>query len=367
MTMEKMGAVPSSEVPVSKPGESGIKQKAEAGSYFIRLLQQRLDDLQPEKISPRWIELADIVLYKELLREARTPEGEVDWQRIVSHLSPQWQAAWKRGEEVADTTKSQKVKVSLVPNLKKLLKEAEVTQPKVKKAEKDILPVKKEKKTARRMKDFLPSETYADSNEVNEVIAPYKDGLYSFASLDWERPIIDHELQKQLKRMAEKGNELAKKRLAEMQIMPQDIRKMRHDVIGVLIGLARKGNTSANDKLLELTEPLVQGWLDKDANLSVYKHDPERLQKIFERCIFLYAEKGEFLDYLRSSLSLHAKGLKHQVARSLDAEMGESGQNLLDRLGTFHEPGSEGEEEEEDQEQEVYTFGKKSGPTIKAA
>lgn len=111
--MEKMNAASSPEIPTQKPGESGIKQKVEAGSYFIRLLQQRLDDLQPEKISPRWIELTDIVLYKELSREARMPDGQVDWWQVVRHLSPQWQEAWKRGEKVVVTTERQKVRVSL--------------------------------------------------------------------------------------------------------------------------------------------------------------------------------------------------------------------------------------------------------------
>ncbi len=426
--MESMGAVPSSEVLAPKPGESGIEQKAEAGSYFIRLLQQRLDDLQPEKVSPRWIELTDNVLFKELSREARTPDGIVDWQRVVNHLSPQWQAAWKRGE--AGQTKSNEAKRVrprrwLDPQLQAIMQEPSGEPPTIKrKSEKprnlgecvdrlivllesknpDILnPTWIQKNSGRlylaltnfirdeqgaiqwfrlkellpsvwrtkwkeksRLEDYLPSKEYADQNEVDEAIAPYKDNLYSFASLDWERPSIDHELQKQLKRMAEKGSALAQKRLAELQIKPQDIKKMRNDVSKALIGLARKGNTSAVEKLSELVEPLVQGWLDKEDDLSVYKHDPEKLQKIFERCIYLYAEKGEFLDYLRSSLALQAKGIRHQEARSLDAEMGESGQNLLDRLGTYQEPNLE-EEEEEDQEQEVYTFGKKSGPTVKAA
>ncbi|MDD5726251.1 MAG: hypothetical protein PHC53_02455 [Patescibacteria group bacterium] len=512
MTMEKIGAVPSSEVPVPKPGESGIKQKAEAGSYFIRLLQQRLDDLQPEKISPRWIELTDTVLYKELSRDARTPEGKVDWQRIVSHLSPQWQAAWKRGEEVAVKSKKHGTVRSLAPHLKEVMKAAEEPkqpekiermlppEPQVKRMErtpddlegcikflvkfleeeqpkvispiwvwknhemlarrfrhllpnegggiqwsrvkeslppewqarwkervpddlegcmrylvkflererpniigpswvwrnqgnlakqfgqffpdgeggidwprvKEMLPAEWQAKwvVAKRLEDFLPTETYTDQQELDEAIAPYKENFYSFASLEEENLGVDHELQKQLKRMAEKGNALAQKRLAESQIKPRDIKEMRNTIAQVLVKLAQKGNTLALEKLSDLLEPLVQTWLDEEAGLAAYKHNPERLKQIFERCVYL--DRGNkdvpFLNYFKKSLGLEAKGLKHQEARSLDAEMGESGQNLLDRLGTYQEPNFEGEEgEEEEQEQEVYTFGKKSGPTVKAA
>lgn len=91
-------------------------------------------------------------------------------------------------------------------------------------------------------------------------------------------------------------------------------RKTRDGIYNGLVGLARKGNVTAELKILLYMEILVNNWIDQnEQGFLLYKYDTETLHDKLKKCIYLYdtnMKKARFVTYVYASLKKHAMKIR---------------------------------------------------------
>ena len=89
----------------------------------------------------------------------------------------------------------------------------------------------------------------------------------------------------------------------------EDLEK-RNEICLSLIELAKKGNKTAETKLIDLTYFLVDKWAETIPSFRVLKFHKETCYEIIRRCIYNYKIKGPFIGYVFASLKKAALGLE---------------------------------------------------------
>lgn len=103
-------------------------------------------------------------------------------------------------------------------------------------------------------------------------------------------------------------------------INPIDARGRRaRDTISIaLVRVAQKGNSLAQQKLVELIGYTIENWIEHHPFLSRWRGYEEELRRQVEGCIRRYRYTGSFIRYLYKTLEYAARGVRPLIACSLD-------------------------------------------------
>ncbi len=143
-----------------------------------------------------------------------------------------------------------------------------------------------EKRFQRRWTPKLKSHDptpYEDTSEVNAVLNKYPDKLYVF-------------------------------------LAPSDRtdRLIRNMISVSLVRLAQYGNQLAKQKVMELVQHTIDGWIERYRFMSRWEGYGEEVQRKLEGCIRRYRYTGSFPNYLFSTLQYAGRGLPPIFECSLD-------------------------------------------------
>lgn len=117
-------------------------------------------------------------------------------------------------------------------------------------------------------KKNLPEEVYENECEVKERLSVNMQFAYTFLH-------------------ANRGEEFEK----------------RNEICLSLIELAKKGNKSAENKLIEFMRFLSDEWAEKIPTFGAFKYYPDESEEIIRRCIYNYRNAGPFVGYVNASLA----------------------------------------------------------------
>ena len=91
------------------------------------------------------------------------------------------------------------------------------------------------------------------------------------------------------------------------------------DIISIaLVRLAQCGNESAKKKLMELLAFTIDDWIDRYWFLSRWRDYDAEIRTQVERCICRYRYSGSFLRYLFRTLECAGRGIRPILAYPLD-------------------------------------------------
>ena len=202
-------------------GERRVNKERMDFSSVIATMNKLLAKYQPRIFNSSWIRTYAPHCYRFIRKNLRGEFGGIDWDRFTCALDRKFQRRWT---------------------------------------------------PARRKKNPAP---YEDHSEVDTVLRTYRDKLYVFlASLD-----------------------------------KQD-RRIR-DVIGIkFVRLAQKGNLLARQKLAGLIRHTIDGWIDRDYFLSRWRGYEDEIEKHVVACIRRYRYTGSFTNYLFRTLQCAARGIR---------------------------------------------------------
>jgi len=206
-----------------------------------------LESGESETVDSFWLQENHPDVYKRLTEDARDKSGSVNWDAVLSRLDAAWSDRWRRSKQ-------------------------------------------------KRIEDYLPEHLYADKEEVERAVEPFRDDLYTMLTL----------------------------------LKPKDAKK-RDVIFRALISLAQKGNEEAESKIISFMEPSLEEWMERYEQFTVYKYDRETAIEAIRRCIYYFdAQRPEaFHAYAFRTLQLRAIGLKRRMPRSLDQAFGDDDTRTL--------------------------------------
>jgi hypothetical protein len=148
-----------------------------------------------------------------------------------------------------------------------------------------------------------PAKPYEDQSELELVLVKHRSKLYTF-------------------------------------IAPQDEndRKIRHRIIVTLVRIAQKGNTLAEQELLEMVSYMTDEWSDKYPQLWKWRGHTDEVRGKIKGCIRCYKYTGSFIGYLFKTLGYSARGIPPEV--SLDDHVGTDGARKIDFIRFDDEMGT---------------------------
>lgn len=274
---------------------------------------------EPSSFGPKWIAVNAPSLYSRLRNTIRDDGGNLNWSKILNSLDEKWRSRWTR--KLVEITSLEKD----IEDLKLLLKKynpSSIGPVWIMKADADLY--------ARMLKKVRKNEGRSDwSKIVNQLEDVWKKRWKQRAF--FKEPVGQYLNDDEVTAVLELHRN---KLYTFLSILKPEDKKERDVICSEMLQLARKGNISAENKLVALLSPQVQEWMDVYPEFAVYRHDPESVDNRIRRCIYLsdLESQKSFVGYLLKSLQFQARGLKHQVAQSLDQPMGDDDRTLLDRL-----------------------------------
>lgn len=310
------------------------KQKVWSSEKAIGVATKILEKEKPGSFNQEWLEKNDYGLYRHLKRKLKNKTtGKIEWENFIEQLPEEWKNKWTRGirDEKRREMSKDRTKFSFESAVKRLNDVLTANNPRffssediksldrslysyfsrhVKKKDgsidwKKIIEDIDEKFQSRFQppkifKEAYPAKQYEDQSEVDAVLEMNRDKLLTFFGIK----------------------------------NPSD-RMERNEICLELIGLAKKGNLAAEDKLMEYLEILAMDWIEKDSLLDVYKIDTDDLRERMKKCIYLYRENGPagFIGYLYVNLKKQAMGLNRGYNKiELDSSFFGDGPNKHDRI-----------------------------------
>jgi len=127
------------------------------------------------------------------------------------------------------------------------------------------------------------TKSYENRNEVQSVLTKHKDKLYTFITA-----------------------------LDESDFASRDI------ILVALVRLSQKGNTLAQEELVELLKYTVDDWIDRYFHLKKWKGYTDDVEDKIKACIRCYRYTGSFLGYLYKTLEYSGRGIVPIQKYSLD-------------------------------------------------
>jgi len=191
-------------------------------------LNALLSRIRPKIVNSSWILRHAPSCYRFIRKWLRTEIGNIDWDQVASVLDPVYQRRWK---------------------------------------------------PRRRTK----SAAYASADELKLILNRYQPKLYVFIS-----PMDAHD------------------------------RRIRDTISIALVRVAQKGNVLAWRKLAELVRHTIENWIENHPFLSRWRGYEEELRRHIEGCIRRYRYTGSFIRYLYKTLEYAARGVRPLVAYSLN-------------------------------------------------
>ena len=191
-------------------------------------LNELLANEQPTTVNSSWIRRHAPACYRFIQKRIRSETGGIDWDRVTSVLDPAYQRQWK--------------------------------------------PRKRRKLV-----------NYANLQEVNLVLNPYRDKLYVFVAA----PDVSD-------------------------------RRTRDRISIALVRVAQRGNVLAKRKLMDLVWHTTNDWIEHHPFLYRWQGYAKELRKQVEGCIRRYRYTGSFFRYLCKTLEYAARGIRPLIAYSLD-------------------------------------------------
>lgn len=101
-------------------------------------------------------------------------------------------------------------------------------------------------------------------------------------------------------------------------------------IIIQLVRLAQKGNSLANEKVLDCTIFVIYEWMENSKCLKRWKNYSNEIPSKIESCIKIYCYSGSFMKYLYMTLYYASRGLRTTL--SLDQSVGKSNKKRMDYL-----------------------------------
>lgn len=196
--------------------------------HVINHLNEVIRTKQPEKVSSSWIVCHAPREYSYIQRHIRTENGEIDWDRITACFDREFQRKWV-------------------------------------KYRRDVI------------------KPYEDSDEVQKVLAKYRDKLYTFITALDEKDFAS-----------------------------------RDKILIALVRLAQKGNILAQMELVDLLRYTVDDWIDRYFYLRKWKGYTDDVEDKIKGCIRCYRYTGSFLGYLYKTLEYSGRGIVPVQKYSLD-------------------------------------------------
>jgi hypothetical protein len=142
---------------------------------------------------------------------------------------------------------------------------------------------------------------YDNKEEVDKVLAKYKDKLYLFFT-----------------RGSEKEQEICNRMIIS------------------LVRLAQKGNLSARNELVTWVSYVTNDWIDRYPQIYKWGVYPDEVTDKIIGCMLRYRYTGSFLGYLFKTLEYSARG-KPPIC-SLNDEIGDTGKTRIDFVIQENEP-----------------------------
>ncbi len=127
-------------------------------------------------------------------------------------------------------------------------------------------------------KRSTPEQQYENNEEMQKAIGDNKKYLYTFLQSD-------------------PGREFEK----------------RNEICTVLINLAKKGNKSAENEIINLISYLADRWVETIPNFEVWKYHKDRELEIIRRCIYNFEPKVPFVGYVYKTLKMASLGLERRT------------------------------------------------------
>ncbi len=270
-------------------------------------LEDLLERENPETFNSSWIDDNDKGIYLFILRNIKNGEGEIDWEKIIASLPEKWQQRWRirMRDEIRKKFSESKMKWTFdeaADELNRMLNEndpAVVSGTYIGQKNPSLLSyfvrhVKDSKgnvdweriisqvdskfhnrfRKTKRLEDVVPAESYDDPAELQRFMNDHHDKLYTILE----------------------------------QLVPED-KKHRDQILKGMVDLAKKGNLSAKEKVLDYLEIVASDWVEKNPKMAIYKYHMDTLRRRLERCIFYFGNEGEFIAYIYASLHMEGKGL----------------------------------------------------------
>jgi hypothetical protein len=191
----------------------------------IQKLNALLKKRKPKTFNPEWIKQNSKSVYAHLFKNFQTETGEIDWDSITVRLEPTFQKRWKRYEKK------------------------------------------------------VPAVAYEDREELDFILAKYKDKLYTLIA-----PLCKEDKQ------------------IQDQIMIR------------LVRLAQKGNTLAKEYVAEFLTIIIYEWIENSKFIARWKGHTNGIEKRIDACIRNYRYSGSFMGYVFRSFQCFARGLRPIVS-----------------------------------------------------
>jgi len=207
----------------------------------VRNINRSLNKKQLANFNPQWIKNRCKISYQFIIENIKTEFGETDWDLLVSGLKRCNQVLWMRG-------------------------------------------IKKES-----------VEQYEEEKELNIVLEKHSDKLYTFL---WQSSKED---------------------------------KVVCDWISIrLVRIAQKGNVLAKQKIASLSRGLVDQWIESDNSIANWRGYDELMQEHIRGCIERFRYAGSFLGYLYRTLEYSGRGLTPLEKYSFDEFLLDSSRRRID-------------------------------------
>ncbi len=261
-------------------------------------------DFDKETFNPEWIEKKNRKVSRKLFSLLpRKAENEVNWQPFLAQLPEEWQKRW---------TKIERTIVPIEDCLQRILKILDNTEPKPKKIGPawikdhdvsvysrlvDSLPRKKNGAIDwGEFTDQLPEKwqalwsarsnygiygaensEYKDTGELKEFVEKYQDKLY----------LLPYFAYTNTKEEKDTGNQ----------------------IVSQIIKFAQNGNIEAREMLQKDLRLVCEEWSQEHPELKSLQLASDELDKQITSCIYNYTQKGNFFDYLFTTLKFSSKDL----------------------------------------------------------
>lgn len=281
-----------------EPVHGNIEDKA-------KKLEKILISKDPEKFSPWWLYKNARGISKWAYKNLQSEPEKVDYDKLIKLLSPEWQERWSYRWQPLVATLDHEV-IQLQEALSSHKPTYFNTNWMYHRARKVYVYAKRHLKN---------SEGIIEWQKLISLLPPEWQKLWSYKESPSKRKFKQIE-EKSYVDPAEIDSELNKygdKLYTLMAPEGKEDRIIRDSIIDDLLNLTHKGNIVAKSRLEEYLKTIVNEWIDTRPSFSMYKHAPEDLDRVIQRCIYLRDEGrlSSFLTYLYVSLKFGAKGLPH--------------------------------------------------------
>ncbi len=146
---------------------------------------------------------------------------------------------------------------------------------------------------SKRYHEYVPEVQYRNEQEVSTLLDPHRSKLYTL-----------------------------------IEAKSEEERQARDVIAHELIILAKKGNDSAKEKLVDYAQFIVQDWFERFPDtFKGLAEQSDRVRDRVERCIYYYETGTQpFFGYLYLTLKAEALGYKHSVVEFNESALGRDDQ-----------------------------------------